>query len=97
MGFYINPKDRSKEAWLASYGTRVPIQESRESSTLLPEGFHLVCLIDNGWMTAAAIAYDKDELMAFLAPDKRPRTWYLVADEDLISVEPSVASVLKEY
>lgn len=80
MGCYINPKDKSKEAFLILNGT--PTLEPCEiTETELP-----VCLVDNGLFTAAGIAYDEDEVDAFLHPDPRPKRWYRVSRELLRTV-----------
>lgn len=75
MGFYINVPDMSKEDWLEKNGVEVdPAPEVHMDE----QNRVAVCLVDNGWMTAAGIAYDRKELDAFKMPDGRPKTWYLV-------------------
>lgn len=80
MGYYINPEDMTKEQFLSKHGTRVTagvLGDHDFSSDELP-----VCLVDNGWMTAAGICYDRREIMAFAQPDdKRPKNWFLVKKE----------------
>ena len=46
----------------------------------------LVCLVDNGPFTAAAVAIDKTEYERFMRPDWRSKTWYRVPKQDLIKV-----------
>ena len=77
MGLYINPTDMSKEEWLLANvvgrGSRVSLP--------LPEdpALALVCFVDNGWMTAAAVCLDEAERKAFSRPgDERPKAWFHV-------------------
>ena len=78
MGYYINPKDGSeKEEFLKKHGTPLKADEVNNfdfASDALP-----VCLVDNGWMTAAGIAYSPQERDVFADPsDHRPKKWYSV-------------------
>jgi hypothetical protein len=83
MGYYINPESMSKEEWLTTHGEVFSLEDCRNSfkqgSSDIP-----VCLVDNGWMTAAGICYSAEELEAFAHPDGRPKKWYLVAKELLM-------------
>ncbi|MBL1322153.1 MAG: hypothetical protein COA63_014010 [Methylophaga sp.] len=72
MGYYINPKDMSKEAWLNIHG--IPMMYAPVLFT--DEIHYAVCLVDNGMFTAAAVAYSQDELETFRHDDGRPKTWY---------------------
>jgi len=80
MGYYINPFDMTKERFLQIYGTTLnPEHEFDFSASTLP-----VCLVDNGPFTAAAIAYNKNEMDAFKQPDDyRPKKWYEVSRKAL--------------
>lgn len=82
MGFYINPKDgSSKEDWLKAHGTALSsfnLDMWDHSGKQLP-----VCLVDNGFFTAAGIAYCPREAEEFMRPDGRPKQWYLVPTEAL--------------
>lgn len=80
MGYYINPPDMTKEQWLKENAAEVHESDARDRSA----GDNLVvCLVDNGWMTAAGICYDDGERDAFMRPDsgdyQRPRKWYVVS------------------
>lgn len=80
MGYYVNPEDCTKEEWLDKHGELI----NPKNLVDIPPDTLPVCLVDNGYMTAAGIAYDKQEMEEFLAPDhgpQRPRTWYLVRKE----------------
>ena len=46
----------------------------------------LVCLVDNGPFTAAAVAINKTEYDCFMRPDGRSKTWYRAPKQDLIKV-----------
>lgn len=86
MGAYINPSGKTKEAWLAENATEVP-NGATLSFDSLPEGQLPVCLIDNGFFTAAGIAFSPRELEAFTGPDDdRPKKFYLAKIDDLLKV-----------
>lgn len=81
MGYYIDPPNMSKEQFLEKYGQPLSSISSdyNFSGDKLP-----VCLVDNGWMTAAGIAYHPREIEAFNNPnDIRPKKWFEVAKTDL--------------
>jgi hypothetical protein len=77
MGYYINPKGMEKEEWLAENGMVIPrdgvLCTFEENTDSLP-----VCLVTNPGFTAAAIAYDEREAVAFLREDGRRKVWYRV-------------------
>lgn len=85
MTFYINPPEGTKEEWLATHA----LQEVRA----IPGCFHydetsdcaLVCLVDNGPFTAAAVCYNNDEVQTFLHPDGRPKRWFIVPKRALLA------------
>lgn len=52
--------------------------ESIPNPTEWREG--LVCVVDNGWMAAAAYAFDEDEMNDMLIDDERPRIWFHFSD-----------------
>lgn len=99
MGYYVNPSNMSKEQWLQDNGIEV----------LTPGPFPeddtvVVCLLDNGPFTAAAICYSKDELDQFAQrgryegearTDRRHRQWFLVDKTKIAEVCPAVAARLK--
>lgn len=83
MGYYINPRDKTKEQYLAACGEELP---SCPKWTDIPQGKVLVCWINNGFMTAAAIAYSERELEDFTRPnDPRPKKWFLLSFEDAVA------------
>ena len=81
MGYYINPIDMSKEVWLSAYPEVDPYATGFVDGDEL-----LVCLVDNGPFTAAAVAINKTEYDAFLRQDGRTKVWYKVPKQDLITV-----------
>ncbi len=82
MGYYINPPDTTKEAFLSMHGKLLD-----GPPTNYCDGDKLaVCLVDNGIFTAAAIAYCQEELQEFSRTDDyRPKKWYYVTRDDLKS------------
>lgn len=98
MGFYINPKNCSKEQFLAEKGERIQPHEAKQ---VFDGGTHLpVCFVDNGIFTAVTIGYSKneiDEIDEIDAPrDGRPKEWYSVRREDLAEFYPDALVDLKE-
>lgn len=87
MGYYINPPNETKEEFLQREGTKFsPIEWKNVPDDSLP-----VVLINNGFFTAAGIAYSKRELEAFIVPaDRRPKSFYLVKIEKLLPVSDLV-------
>ena len=76
MGYYVNPEDQAKEAWLQQNGVKIKYQDVPNfdfSSDHLP-----VCLVDNGIFTAAGIAFSPEERDYFIKEDGRPKIWYSV-------------------
>ncbi len=96
MGFYIDPKDCSKEEWLlvnAAKGQKFDPMQAPDYKLRSPD-CHFVCLVDNGSFTAAAIAFNEREFKVFAQLVRRRKVWMQVPDAKLIEVCPSVASVL---
>jgi hypothetical protein len=93
MGYYINPKDKSKEEFLSDYTLRgtlhvpsypnnVPSFEELSKSGHLP-----VVLVCNELFTAAAIGYNKKEYEEIVdVIDKRPKIIFSVPFDDLVDV-----------
>jgi hypothetical protein len=82
MGYYVNPRTESKEQFLAREGRSISPKwgEQKPDETI-------VVLIDNGFFTAAGIAYDEKEFQAFTSPtDNRPKTFYAVNTDKLRTV-----------
>jgi hypothetical protein len=93
MGYYINPKQSTKEQWLKANGDFKGMEGQLNPP---PKGKHFVCLVDNGWMTAAGVAYSLEEQQVFADPkDDRPKYWFLVDDDKIIEEVPALAGHLK--
>ena len=89
MGFYVNPPQESKEAFLEREGINAPF-DLKLNWDSIPEGFLPVILVNNGSFTAAAIAYSHSELDEFTRmDDPRPRRIFLVKTALLIPVAGS--------
>lgn len=81
MGCYINPPNKSKEAFLKEHGVRTN-GPCEITETHLP-----VVWVDNGPFSAAGVAYSKDEADAFNSPaDNREKIWFKVSRELLRTV-----------
>ena len=81
MGCYVNPQNETKEEFLLKHGKRVRT-DLEITDTHLP-----VCLVDNGYFTAAMVAFNEGEIEAMNSPgDRRPKTWYIVSREELRKV-----------
>lgn len=93
MGVYVNPADGSdKVEWLTENAVEEDYGPPESWDARLDEGLLPVCLVDNGFFTAAAVIFDEREFIEATRPDARPRIWYLVPIEYLIR-----ASNLTEY
>lgn len=85
MGYYINPRNMSKETFLVEYGTEVPGKTLEWDA--VPSGCLPVVLLQNPMFSAAGIAYCKEELEAFTDPtDYRPRTIFIVEIKNIVQV-----------
>ncbi len=88
MGYYINPEEGTKEEFLFEHGKMLTKEEFLNytyDGDLIP-----VCLVDNGWMTAAAIGYSPEERDMFVTDD-RPKSFYLV-DKSFINENGGLVS-----
>jgi len=88
MGDYINPKGMSKEDWLHQHGEILTVDQviTKVWSSPIPyedQTHWVVCLVDNGFFTAAAIGTSPNEVRSFLQPDGREKLW-LAVDRKLL-------------
>lgn len=84
MGYYIDPKDGTKESWLAQHGRPLPGQPKWKA--VVKTGELPVCLVDNRAFTAAGVCFSEREQEAFARPDGRRKFWFAVPIQDLIQV-----------
>ena len=78
MGYHVNPRGETKEAFLEREGK---LCSPEITWTDVPQGYVLVVLVDNGWMTAAGIIVDEAKLRqererGVMHP-RDPRPWKL--------------------
>lgn len=87
MGYYINPRDMSKEQWLKIHGRPI---NAEDIPTETMDKEMPVCLVSNGAFTAAAICYCEEEWEEFRSPrDFRPKEWYMVPRDKLREFYPN--------
>lgn len=94
MGYYINPPQGTKEAWL--YANARKLSDPPDSFKSVDGKELAVCLVDNGMFTAAGCAYSQRELEAFASPDPRPKSWFFAPIDKLVAIVPGLGEVLKE-
>jgi hypothetical protein len=90
VGMYINPPQFmiTKEEWLFNHAEEIRGDPPKEFINNSP--FVWVCLVENPSFSAAAVAYDKQELLRFSNPaDKRFKTWFQILKEDVKTVTPA--------
>ena len=82
MGCYVNPRNETKESFLAREGRVIGVHEAMITETELP-----VCLVDNGMFKAAGVAFSDHELAVFAdSSDPRIKQWFMVSKHKLRSV-----------
>jgi len=86
----------TKEEWLENHGALITEEafESIQYETLnncLP-----VCLVDNGFFTAAGIAFSEQERDIFVSPDGREKRYYLCNIDELLEVSDLNVDVISE-
>jgi hypothetical protein len=87
MGSYINPRNETKEQFLVKNGSKVSASFKYED---IPQDKMMVCLVNNGFFTAAGIMFDEREYDDFhVKGDTRPKDWYLVDKNLLLDEEVS--------
>ena len=91
MGLYINPPTKSKEDWLTDNGALMLTVPNEYKSVGATGTYWLVCLVDNPTFSAAGVCYSQQELEEWRHPgDKRPKRWYLVEQDRLLTVVPDL-------
>lgn len=95
MGVYVNPLDETKEVWLRREGKLahgVDLESLFDANGKPIGNDRIVCLVNNGPFTAAAVAYNKREYLEFTrSNDHRPKTWFIVDKDKLESVTTDLA------
>lgn len=93
MGCYVNPAFGTKEDWLIENGEELGFISGFETTSIKYEDivgsgeFLPVVLVNNGFFTAAAVAYDEREWEDFInEEDPRGRIIYKVNKEKLKEV-----------
>lgn len=80
MGIYIEvPHHLNKARQLVELHEAIQTLPPEEFSDVPADKF-LICVVENGYFDAAAVAYSESEFKAFLPTerDDRPRTWLLM-------------------
>ena len=86
MGIYINPQNMQKEDFLTKFGKQISEEEFKDWKFVKNQEDIPVCLIQNPYFTAAAVAYDKQEVEdCTYYSDTRPKEFYLVNKELLLT------------
>jgi len=86
MGYYVNPKNMSKEAFLQIFGKKISEAEFKAGnfSDTKTSGGTVVVLVDNGPFTAGLICYSHDEYQYMIEnPDNRRKEYFIVPSEKL--------------
>lgn len=86
MGWFVNPRNGTKEKWLAKHGT--PATRDEVFAVDLVGPVLPVALVDNGGFSTAAILYDNQERDVLRDPDPRAWSFYLVDRALLVSEFP---------
>lgn len=96
MGYYINPREGTKEEWLEKHGEKFSgLMEADIIWAIKEPDQSIVVLVDNGPFTAAGIAYSRKELEAFVHPDDyRPKYIYLVPSRTITLEHPEFIEVI---
>lgn len=97
MGFYVNPKGGTKEAFLKEKGVEVPIAEL--SFEERPKGtLPVIWINNNDVFSAAGVAFSNEELAAFTDfRDRRPKRCYYVEIDDLIEASDLTKTTVDDY
>lgn len=89
MGLYIEP-GIDKKQWCDENGELVT--ETRGYSNIHYSGVSnlksVVCLVDNGYFFAGAVAFNQREFDAFNEPDGRSKRWYLIPTDRVKEICP---------
>ena len=91
MGLYINPVEETKEEWLREHGAQLLTIPKEYKSVGKTGTYWVVCLVHNPTFTAAGVCYSDRELEDWKeVDDRRLKMWFLVEEEDLLTVVPDL-------
>jgi len=86
MGYYINPVDMEKEEWLTKNALSELNKEDLKIFNFNQTQTRPVCLLNNGFFTAAGIAFNERELNVFASEeDTRPKKFYEVEVKKILN------------
>ena len=92
MGLYLEPQADKRE-WMNENAEKIRLAAFQDT----PEDKVLVCMVDNGFFVALAVAFSDAELRAFTLPDdNRPKEWYFVDKEKAKMIAPAWNSYIKD-
>jgi len=96
MGFYVNPRNKTKEQFVTNL-KEIDIMKFRDfdfdNAQLYP-----LCLVDNGIFKALGIAYNKEEVIAFSEPDDdRPKRFFIITTDHLNDPETGADPGFDKY
>lgn len=86
MGYYVNPKNMSKEKFLETFGMKISEADYKNGNftDTMTDGGMVVILVDNGPFKAALICYSHNEYQYMIEnPDRRHKEYYIVPVEHL--------------
>jgi len=93
MGLYINPTEVTKEQWLQQY--HCGAQRTPPEWNEIPKDQIVICLINNGAFTAAAICYNERELNDFADEnDTREKLWVFVKEDYVHLIQPRLSEYI---
>ena len=91
MGLYINPPEEDKEEWLRANGAQLLTVPGEYKSVGKTGTYWVVCLVFNPTFSAAGVCFSQRELEDWRhVGDRRAKIWYLVEQEDLLTVVPDL-------
>jgi len=97
VGLYINLPDQEKEEWLRERGAMMLSRPKDYKSVGSTGTYWVVCLVFNSEFSAAGVCFSQQELEEFSHEgDRRMKQWFLVEEQDLLTVVPNLLEREKE-
>jgi hypothetical protein len=82
MTRYLNPKDKTKEAWLTDNAIICDGTPDKHLDAVADMKFILVCWVNNGAFSAVALVESEEDLKIFSNPkDTRVKLWFWIPNE----------------